>query len=195
VDDDSPIKHEINEPMPGSRRRTQVAFYGNPTSTIEALKRSAGAGPSTPTGARATRTSNRSTGDVRPSGSIFVSRAVAATPSKAAKVEPAVRGTRISRRLRDVEDEWQQVPAEWLKGENTTTKSAVSSSGSNKGKGKGKQDMAVDDDDESVLTELSGSSVLTDVPVEEPQPATYEELPEIIVKPGDERDEPARVSF
>jgi len=44
------------------------------------------------------------------------------------KVEPAKqasRGTRVSRRYKDVEDEWQQVPEEWLspaKGGNLGTK-------------------------------------------------------------------------
>ena len=76
----------------------------------------------------------------------------AETPSRRGKgkqveTKPASvpRGTRVSRRNRDTEDEWQQVPEEWL---------GNGASGSKKSNGV-KRKKPVDDDDESELSELT----------------------------------------
>ena len=83
--------------------------------------------------------------------------AAAETPSRRGKgkqVEPKPaslpRGTRTSRRNRDTEDEWQQVPEEWLDAKVSGSKGA-SGSGSNGLKRK----KPVDDDEESELSELT----------------------------------------
>ncbi|KAK4683745.1 hypothetical protein P7C73_g6483, partial [Tremellales sp. Uapishka_1] len=77
----------------GKRKRTKVAFYGNLTPTVEALKRGAGITPSTPS-----RSSTRN----RPQSHLLAKSSPASLP----------RGTRNSRRAK--EDEWQAVPDEWL---------------------------------------------------------------------------------
>jgi hypothetical protein len=83
--------------------------------------------------------------------------AAAETPSRRGKgkqveVKPASlpRGTRTSRRNRDTEDEWQQVPEEWLDAKASGSQGA-SGSGSNGLKRK----KPVDDDEESELSELT----------------------------------------
>jgi hypothetical protein len=83
--------------------------------------------------------------------------AAAETPSRRGKgkqveTKPASlpRGTRTSRRNRDTEDEWQQVPEEWLDAKASGSKEA-SGSGSNGLKRK----KPVDDDEESELSELT----------------------------------------
>ena len=137
-----PVKTE--EPVSGTRRRTQVAFFGNLTPTVAALKR--GANANTPQSSRGTRSSSRRNGDT----------AVQETPSKTrvkldespSKPASLPRGTRVSRRLRNVEDEWQQVPDDWL-AEEGGARSKTSGKASN-GKGKTR-----DDDEESELSELT----------------------------------------
>lgn len=96
-----PKKEE--EDVSGPRRRTQVNFYGNLTPTVAALKR--GASNITPTSSRGTRSSNR----LQPGSTPTVTE----TPSKTRNT-PLPLGTRVSRRLRNVDDEWQQIPDEWL---------------------------------------------------------------------------------
>ncbi|WVQ65253.1 uncharacterized protein L199_003426 [Kwoniella botswanensis] len=123
-----------------SRRRKSVNFYGNPTPTAQALKRGAAsaAGPITPSnvGGSASR-STRSTRNNHV-------EEIIESPSKA-KNTPLPLGTRVSRRLRNVDDEWQQIPDEWL----STPAKATTKKG--KGKGKGKKT----DGDESELSELT----------------------------------------
>lgn len=104
VKDDSPQPEPAPEPVSGPRKRTQVQFYGNVTPTVEALKR--GGQPNTsPRSDRATRSSARHA-------------PAPVTPSKApSRPPPLPRGTRVSRRLRSVDDEWQQIPDDWLEGE------------------------------------------------------------------------------
>lgn len=113
-----PKKREPTPPpeeIAGSRRRAPVAFYGNPTPTALALKRGAVFPPAsggTPASGRATRSSARISGVN--GNDANQSTAIEATPSKAAKKTQLPLGTRVSRRLRNVDDEWQQVPDEWL---------------------------------------------------------------------------------
>lgn len=135
----------------GRRKRTQVSFYGNVTSTVEALKR--GSNNATPSSSdRATRSGRATRGE--PSS---IAKAPTSTsrgrrnddlngsPSKTDKSTPVPLGTRVSRRLRNVDDEWQQVPEEWLK---TDAKSR--SNGKINGKGKARPE-----EDESELSELT----------------------------------------
>jgi hypothetical protein len=88
--------------------------------------------------------------------------AAAETPSRRGKgkqVEtkpaPLPRGTRTSRRNRDTEDDWQQVPEEWLNVKASGSKGA-SGSGSNGLKRK----KPVEDDEESELSELTDEEEL-----------------------------------
>lgn len=60
------------------------------------------------------------------------------------------RGTRVSRRNRDTDEEWQQVPDEWL-GAGASGSKKVSGSGSTGSKRK----KPIDDDEESELSELT----------------------------------------
>lgn len=59
-------------------------------------------------------------------------------------------GTRVSRRLRDVDDEWQKIPDEWLGQAASSEEPAAKVNG--KAKGKAKQRDA---DEESDLSELT----------------------------------------
>lgn len=123
-----PPKPAESEVVSGARRRTQVSFYGNPTPTVQALKRG---GPSsvTPT-TRGTRSSAHGKEPV-------------VSPSKLKTESPMPLGTRVSRRLRQVEDEWQQVPPEWM-----------AQAGSSDGKMKSSKRKR-GDDDESELSDLT----------------------------------------
>ncbi|WWD18222.1 hypothetical protein CI109_102672 [Kwoniella shandongensis] len=145
--------HEEEPIVSGSRRRNQVAFYGNPTPTALALKKGAAATPSSAhvgqsgSGSRPTRSSLRSGGQANGH-----SAGPAATPSKpgrstsASITTPLPLGTRVSRRLRNVDDEWQQVPDDWLKAD-AELKAAS--------KAKGKKKKERDPDEESELSELT----------------------------------------
>lgn len=87
------------EPVSGRRKRTQVQIYGNVTPTVQALKRG-GSTIETPTkSSRSTRSSGRLNPD---------------SPASASKPVPLPRGTRVSRRLHSLDDEWQQVPDGWM---------------------------------------------------------------------------------
>ena len=88
-----------------------MAFYGNPTSTVEALKRGGGgrSGGGPVVVPKGTRSSSRHAAPVLPQASSSPSFS-----SPSGRSAPVPKGTRVSRRLRDVEDEWQQVPEEWL---------------------------------------------------------------------------------
>jgi hypothetical protein len=148
-EDTPPPKIEkVEEPISGARRRTQVSFYGNLTPTVAALKKGAADTPST---SRSTRSTRGHPVETKPTV------AAAETPSRRGKgkqveTKPASlpRGTRTSRRTRDAEDEWQQVPEEWLDAKASGSKGA-SGSGSNGTKRK----KPVDDDEESELSELT----------------------------------------
>ncbi|KAL1405212.1 hypothetical protein Q8F55_008837 [Vanrija albida] len=118
-----PKKEEV---VSGPRRRTQVVFYGNLTPTVEALKRGTVV-ESTPRSDRSTRSS---------------ARIAQETPSKPTRAPPLPLGTRVSRRLRAVDDEWQHVPDEWLETPN-----------------KAKRNAGRDDDQESELSELTDEEV------------------------------------
>jgi len=83
--------------------------------------------------------------------------AAAETPSRRGKgkqveTKPASlpRGTRTSRRNRDAEDEWQQVPEEWLDAKATGSKGPSGSSSNGV-----KRKRPVVDDEESELSELT----------------------------------------
>jgi len=83
--------------------------------------------------------------------------AAAETPSRRGKgkqveTKPASlpRGTRTSRRNRDTEDEWQQVPEEWLDAKAAGSKGASGSSSNGI-----KRKRPVVDDEESELSELT----------------------------------------
>ncbi|WRT66001.1 uncharacterized protein IL334_002952 [Kwoniella shivajii] len=134
------------EVLSGSRRRKSVNFYGNPTPTAQALKRNP-ITPHTPltggsTSSRPTRSNARLNHNQNPNAETSES------PSKTSKTTPASLGTRVSRRLRNVDDEWQQVPEDWL---STPAKPR----GRAKGKGKGKAKQVDGEGDESELSELT----------------------------------------
>ncbi|WVQ96981.1 hypothetical protein IAU59_004090 [Kwoniella sp. CBS 9459] len=124
--------------LSGSRRRNPISFYGNPTPTAQALKKGSLATPSSnvASGSRPTRSSARNGG--------VSDQAPMESPTKTTST-PIPLGTRVSRRLRNVDDEWQQVPDDWLstpiKAENRRSR-----------KGKGKARAA---DEESDLSELT----------------------------------------
>jgi hypothetical protein len=149
-EDTPPPKVEnVEEPISGARRRTQVSFYGNLTPTVAALKK--GAAQDTPSTSRSTRSTRGHPVDTKPVA------AAAETPSRRGKgkqveTKPASlpRGTRTSRRNRDTEDEWQQVPEEWLDAKASGSKGASGSSSNGL-----KRKKPVDDDEESELSELT----------------------------------------
>ena len=148
----TPPPPKVDEPVSGSRKRTQVTFYGNVTPTVLALKR--GGMKETPPSSRGTRSSHRLNGDAEPASSSSVPPPPDSTPSKtrsAKKETPISRGTRVSRRLRDVDDEWQQVPEDWL-ANGASANNSRSSRQRPDAKGKGKQRAA---DEESELSELT----------------------------------------
>ncbi|BEI82391.1 hypothetical protein CcaverHIS002_0302590 [Cutaneotrichosporon cavernicola] len=185
----TPERELCLEPVEGPRKRTQVTFYGNVTPTVDALKRG-GPPAAHPRSDRATRSSARNAPATSP----------VATPSRlSSQAPPLPRGTRVSRRLRNVDDEWQQIPDEWLQTAETkrmqvTTKNAEE-----------KTDSQADDDG-SELSELTDEeehqaelnatrpaqdmqvaredSPLSDAP-EEPSPP-----PEIVDDDGDEDYKP-----
>lgn len=147
-------KQEEDVVLTGPRRRTQVAFYGNPTPTASALKRGGPPSAETPSsGSKITRSSTRRQSGAGLPTSKSAQSLAEATPSKAsstARSAPLPRGTRVSRRLRDVEDEWQAVPDEWLQsGESSKAKPANGRSTRS-----GKKAAVVDDYD-SELSELT----------------------------------------
>lgn len=144
----TPHKKE-DEPVSGTRRRTQVAFYGNPTPTAQALKRGANAVP-TPSSSRSVRSTRAHPSEARSEQSNAVNTPVKGAAKGKGKAEtPASlpRGTRVSRRLRETEDEWQQIPPEWLSNGTAAVKSSVN--------GKAARTTAADDDAESELSELT----------------------------------------
>lgn len=143
-------KRELTPPpeeVSGSRRRAPVKFYGNPTPTALALKRGAGFPPSggTPAGGRTTRSRARISG-INDNGP-DQSAATEVTPSKAVKKTQLPLGTRVSRRLRNVDDEWQQVPDEWLDGVKEDAADTKDGTGNGEEEGGG--------DDESELSDLT----------------------------------------
>ena len=151
----SPPPPKEEEIVSGPRKRTQVAFYGNLTPTVAALKRG-GSAQNTPTSTRGTRSSarqhrnNEMTTPASNRSAPSQSRgAVAETPSKT-RATPLPLGTRVSRRLRDVDDEWQKIPDEWLGQAASSEEPAAKVNG--KAKGKAKQRAA---DEESDLSELT----------------------------------------
>ncbi|KAK8865602.1 hypothetical protein IAR55_000746 [Kwoniella newhampshirensis] len=138
--------------LSGSRRRSQVAFYGNPTPTALALKQGTRGTPASAnvgqsgSGSRSTRSGMRN--GMQANGH---TNGHAATPSKigrsssASQSTPLPLGTRVSRRLRNVDDEWQKIPDEWLAGDAELKA---------KGRGKGKRKER-DGDEDSELSELT----------------------------------------
>ena len=168
-----PATIKADEPLSGTRTRKQVSFYGNPTSTVQALKRG---GPShssisTPNSASKNTRSSRSSGlrqelqelptptrRSRSSRSSGPLQPLELAPS--AKGTPLSRGTRVTRRNREVEDEWQQIPPEWLDGSGAATASSASlanggGKGKSKGKGKGKAVTTAKAGDDSDLSDLT----------------------------------------
>jgi hypothetical protein len=79
---------------------------------------------------------------------------------KQVELKPASlpRGTRASRRIRDTEDEWQQVPAEWLGADPSSSNGAFTSVESNGNKRK----KPADEDEESELSDLPDEDELDD---------------------------------
>jgi hypothetical protein len=157
-EDTPPVKEEkIEEPVSGSRRRTQVSFYGNVTPTVAALKR--GASNSTPSTSRSTRATRSNQVENEPTVPASSTPSRSQGKGKQVDTKPASlpRGTRVSRRLRDTEDEWQQVPSEWLDGEGgeAFNSKRVSRASGGYGNGNGNKRKLPVDDDESELSELS----------------------------------------
>lgn len=150
--------------LSGPRKRTQVSFYGNPTPTAAALKRGGPPLPQeTPTSQKITRSSSRkglaAEAEIQTPTLASAFRGQKDTPSKSranangnGTPTSLPRGTRVSRRFRDVDDEWQQVPEEWLKtpAESETTGKGKARATKGKGKRRGK-----DADEESELSELT----------------------------------------
>jgi len=146
---------KIEEPVSGTRKRTQVSFFGNLTPTVAALKRG-GSNQSTPASTRGMRSSSRLHGG---SASEAPETPSKQTPTRRAAA-PIPLGTRVSRRLRDVDDEWQQVPEEWLSPEKKDSQDNAgneargrrNANGRANGKGKAK---AREEDEDSELSELT----------------------------------------
>ncbi|WVF70980.1 hypothetical protein IAT40_005776 [Kwoniella sp. CBS 6097] len=124
--------------LSGSRRRNPISFYGNPTPTAQALKKGPLATPvsNVASGSRPTRSSARHGGGIQ--------QVPLESPTKVTST-PIPLGTRVSRRLRNVDDEWQQVPEDWL-----STPVKAENRRSRKGKG-----TARGADEESDLSELT----------------------------------------
>ncbi|KAL7423616.1 hypothetical protein Q5752_001197 [Cryptotrichosporon argae] len=131
----SPPPPKQETPVSGPRRRKPVELYGNPTPTAAALRRGSGA-PAPPT--------DRSTRSGRADGGAAGTSASAAQPSPTRP--PMPRGTRVSRRLHHVDDEWQAVPDEWLGG-------AAGANGTGGNGAAAKKERAADE--ESELSELT----------------------------------------
>ncbi|ORX35450.1 hypothetical protein BD324DRAFT_652578 [Kockovaella imperatae] len=159
-DPPTPPPAKIEEPVSGPRKRTQVQFFGNVTPTVQALKR--GGVKETPPSTRGTRSSHILNGEpeagpsTAPISTPSKTRGKS-TPVKVEKVEtPLPRGTRVSRRLRNVDDEWQQVPDEWLQEGAESSQASIKVNRNNKGKGKGTgKGKTKADDEESELSELT----------------------------------------
>ena len=115
--------------------------------TVQALKR--GGGVNVTPSSKGTRSSSRLHGDAGPSS---LTPVIMSTPSKGSKTTPLPLGTRVSRRLRDVEDEWQQIPDEWLGKERDAT--AKQPNGKGKGRSNGRRKNKAEDE-ESELSELT----------------------------------------
>ena len=149
----TPPPAKVEEPVSGPRKRTQVQFFGNVTPTVLALKR--GGIKETPPTTRGTRSSDRLHSDSEagpstlPAATPSRTRTKAAASASTSKGPPASRGTRVSRRLRGSEDEWEQVPDDWL--ENGTEKKK-STRQTRRASGKGKKKA---EDDESELSSLT----------------------------------------
>ena len=146
-------------PLSGTRSRKQVSFYGNPTSTVQALKRGGPSQATTPaSGSKITRSGSRGNlqelaTPTRPSGrSTRASAPVQPSPPKSST--PLPRGTRVSRRNRSIDDEWQQIPAEWLDNASPAPKANAKINGKSKGKGKDKGNETANGD-ESDLSDLT----------------------------------------
>lgn len=152
----------MEEPVSGQRRRTQVAFYGNPTPTVQALKRGANT-VATPSTSRSTRSTRGHPLDSKNDEVLDTPvKGLAKGKTKAETPASLPRGTRVSRRFRDTEDEWQQVPADWLGNGNgpeadSSGAQQSSSSRSTRGRTNGKtaKPSKADGDDESELSELT----------------------------------------
>lgn len=157
-------ERKIEEPVSGQRRRTQVAFYGNPTPTVQALKRGA-SGVATPSTSRSTRSARgQPLDDAKPGTAVdtpLKGRAKGGAGAKAETPASLSRATRVSRRNRDTEDEWQQVPPEWLGNgakadHDSIAAKPVTTSRSARGKTNGKAaKTSTANDDESELSELT----------------------------------------
>lgn len=151
-EEQEPKKEE--EPVSGTRRRTQVAFYGNPTPTAQALKRG-GSNVDTPASSKSTRSTRAHPLEVKAESWTMAETPVRGGAKGKGKAEtPASlpRGTRVSRRLRDTEDEWQQVPPEWLAGGAASGSGRASRSKAN---GTAQKKTAANGDDESELSDLT----------------------------------------
>jgi hypothetical protein len=104
-----------------------------------------------PTSPKITRSSSRHQLATPVNASISAGSASSPSKSKAnGTPTPLPLGTRLSRRFRNVDDEWQQVPKEWLTPADTT--SSASKNKAEKGKGKRKPKEV---DEESELSELT----------------------------------------
>ncbi|CAK9783526.1 hypothetical protein CC85DRAFT_194526 [Cutaneotrichosporon oleaginosum] len=189
------------ETVSGPRKRTQVKFYGNVTPTVEALRRG-GPLPPTPRSSRTTRSSAR-TGPV-PTSTFSPLNSPSQPP-------PLPRGTRVSRRLRNVDDEWQQIPDEWLQ---PTTKSRAveqiaSESAALKLADGDESDLSDLTDEEEHQAELQATQAARmdrpkeDSPLSEPpEPSTPPDIPVDVAddayhsEPGDvdQEEEPGRDS-
>ncbi|WVO13042.1 hypothetical protein L204_100651 [Cryptococcus depauperatus] len=132
------------EDVSGSRKRSQVSFYGNPTPTHLALRR--GGPQSIPP--QSAKRSTRSSARFESANTFSQTTPEKSTPSKIAsgKTHQTSRplGTRVSRRLTDIKDDWQKVPAEWMsKNSPAEVKSEI------------KNRDGAESDDESELSELT----------------------------------------
>lgn len=143
--------------MSGTRRRTQVAFYGNPTPTAQALKRGGNSAP-TPSSSRSVRSTRAHPLDPKAEKGNVADTPVKSGAKGKGKAETPVslpRGTRVSRRLRDTGDEWQQVPPEWLQNGEGSDDAAQASTARSRVNGKTAKVEMAEEDADSDLSELT----------------------------------------
>ncbi|RSH88163.1 uncharacterized protein EHS24_000691 [Apiotrichum porosum] len=170
----TPPPPKPEEPVSGPRRRKQVEFYGNVTPTVEALKRGGGTrtADATPTSNRSTRSSARTRGAVE----------TPTKPSRPSRAPPLPTGTRVSRRLHAVDDEWQQVPDDWLNGDKKTKKAKPTKGKANDDGDSDLSDLTDEDEHEATLKALDDEEASPEVKPESP----LSEAPEEPQEPEDE---------
>ncbi|KAI9634429.1 uncharacterized protein MKK02DRAFT_7781, partial [Dioszegia hungarica] len=159
-----PLAEPEDTPVSGPRKRTQVAFYGNPLKTVEALRRGGPPPAHTPSSSKITRSSSRgglAAVAAAPIADSTPSRAPAKTKAKPTPEATSVsRSSRATRRTRDAEDTWQAIPAEWLDPEASASPVKAEPKGR---KGKRKASAVEEESELSSLTDEAAADEAVDV--------------------------------